>query len=66
MEKHKQQEWQWLGRSLVNYISMHPKAKGASTLTEARRLAFGNKPKSNMCKCGQLNCRRDKDGRSEC
>ena len=33
----------WAGRSLENYISMHPKAKGARTLTEARKMAFGHK-----------------------
>jgi len=33
----------WAGRSLENYISLHPKAKGAKTLTEARKLAFGYK-----------------------
>jgi hypothetical protein len=36
-------EYSWLGRSLANYVSMHPKAKGARTLTEARKLAFGTK-----------------------
>lgn len=30
-------------RSLKNYIEQHPIAKGARTLTEARKLAFGNK-----------------------
>lgn len=30
-------------RSLENYIKQHPKAKGARTLTEARRMAFGSK-----------------------
>lgn len=36
-------DWQWLGRNLDNYISMHPKAAGAKTLTQARKLAFGTK-----------------------
>jgi hypothetical protein len=30
-------------RNLANYIRQHPKASGARTLTEARRLAFGSK-----------------------
>lgn len=41
----KSNESNWLGRSLSNYIAMHPKARGARTLTEARILAFGKKPK---------------------
>ena len=42
-------EWHWMGRSLTNYVAIHPKAKGARTLTEARKLAFGNKPKQYRC-----------------
>lgn len=30
-------------RSLENYIKQHPKAQGAATLTEARRMAYGEK-----------------------
>lgn len=30
-------------RNLQNYIKLHPKATGARTLTEARKLAFGTK-----------------------
>jgi hypothetical protein len=56
-------EGEWLGRSLKNYVEQHPKAKGAKTLTEARKLAFGSKPKTNTCKCGQLKCVRS-DGKS--
>lgn len=33
----------WYGRSLENYKAIHPKAKVAKTLTEARKLAFGMK-----------------------
>ena len=54
-------EWNWLGRSLENYKSMHPKAAGAKTLTEARKLAFGNKPKRFSCctaGCAQCNGKR--------
>lgn len=43
--QHKTKESTWLGRSLTNYVAMHPKAKGAKTLTEARKLAFGSKNK---------------------
>lgn len=50
----------WAGRSLENYLKMHPKAKGAKTLTEARLKAFGPKPKrlhfdkcSRGCVCGK-------------
>jgi hypothetical protein len=49
-------DWNWAGRSLSNYIAMHPKAKGASTLTEARKMAFGVKQKRFTCcrdKCSQ-------------
>lgn len=56
----------WIGRSLVNYIALHPKAKGAPTLTKARQLAFGAKPKNLMCKCGQMKCERDDKGYSHC
>lgn len=35
--------WRWYGRNLANYIAMHPKAAGATTLTQARKLAFGHK-----------------------
>lgn len=48
--------WQWNGRSLTNYIAMHPKAKGAKTLTEARKMVFGVKQKRYTCcrdKCPQ-------------
>lgn len=57
-DSHYKPGWEWLGRSLANYIDMHPQAKGAKTLTEARRLAFGNKGKSFVCKCGQDKCKR--------
>lgn len=30
-------------RNLANYIKQHPKATGARSLTEARKLAFGMK-----------------------
>ncbi len=56
----------WSGRSLTNYIINNPKAKGAKTLTEARRLAFGAKPKSFSCKCGQHSCKRDNGGSPHC
>lgn len=56
----------WHGRSLENYISLHPKAKGATTFTQAKKMAFGEKQKKTGCKCRQNSCRRDKDGRSEC
>ncbi len=56
----------WVGRNLANYISQNAKAKGAKTLTEARKLAFGEKPKSNACKCGQQKCARDGGKSSHC
>ena len=56
----------WVGRSLANYKAQHPKAKDAVSLTEARRMAFGAKPKSFTCKCGQFNCQRDKGGSPHC
>lgn len=59
-------EWEWLGRSLDNYIHQNPKAKGAASLTEARRLAYGHKPKSFTCKCGQVNCKRDQGKSPHC
>jgi len=55
----------WIGRSLANYIALHPKAKDAKSLTEARRLAFGAKPKTFTCKCGQSTCKRD-GGNPQC
>lgn len=59
-------EYQWLGRSLDNYISQNPKAKGAKSLTEARKLAFGAKPKTFTCKCGQMSCKRANGGAPHC
>lgn len=60
-------EIKWLGRSLKNYIILHPKAEGARTLTEARRKAFGNKTKTLACRCGQDKCRRKTGyGRDSC
>ncbi len=56
----------WVGRSLVNYFAQNPKAAGAKTLTEARRLAFGHKMKSFACKCGQMKCARDGGKSSHC
>lgn len=50
-------EWEWYGRSLENYKRLHPKASGAKTLTEARRLAFGPKQKRfTCCKDGCCQC----------
>ena len=57
-------DWRWNGRSLDNYKTMHPKAREADTLTEARKLAFGIKNKSNSCKCGLLNCARSSGKKS--
>lgn len=51
-------ETTWGGRSLTNYISQHPKARGAKSLTEARRKAFGEKQKNFGCKCKQAACKR--------
>lgn len=45
MSELKQNQSNWLGRSLENYIKQHPKAKGARSLTEAKAMAFGNKSK---------------------
>lgn len=53
MKDSKQTEYNWLGRSLSNYLEMHRskfKEKGIDTskiktLTEARKLAFGLKRK---------------------
>jgi hypothetical protein len=53
----------WTGRSLDNYIAMHPKAAGARSLTEARQKAFGEKqPKVGVCQCGQPGCQRYRGG----
>jgi hypothetical protein len=52
-------EGHWAGRSLSNYIDMHPKAKGARTLTQARIMAFGPKTKRvGSCPCGNAGCKR--------
>lgn len=48
----------WFGRSLQNYCSMHPKANGAKTLTQARDMAFGKKTKNYGCRCLQSSCKR--------
>lgn len=44
-----QKKPKWLGRNLGNYIDMHrkkyPDVVKAKTLTEARRICFGEKPK---------------------
>lgn len=59
----KQVENNWEGRSLANYISIHPKAAGATTLTRARIMAFGAKTKRvRSCPCGQDRCRRYSGG----
>lgn len=63
-EKNKVVESTWNGRSLANYISMHPKAAGAKTLTQARALAFGAKKKNYGCKCGQTGCKRSGAGKA--
>jgi hypothetical protein len=56
-------EGHWAGRSLSNYIDMHPKAKGARTLTQARILAFGPKTKRvGSCSCGNTACKRYSGG----
>jgi hypothetical protein len=49
-------DWNWLGRSLDNYKSMHAaeaatrgvgeKLKAAKTLTEARKIVFGYKKRN--------------------
>lgn len=65
--KDRKHEIKWFGRSLDNYINMHPKAKGATTLTEARALAFGKKHKRLDCRCGQSGCKRQSGrGGSNC
>lgn len=51
-------DWQWLGRNLEAYVATHPKAKGAKTLTQARRMAFGAKQKNCVCRCLQKGCKR--------
>jgi hypothetical protein len=50
-------------RDLKNYISMHPEARGARTLTEARRKAFGQKTKTFTCRCKQAGCKRRNGGK---
>lgn len=44
-----QKKPKWLGRSLSNYIDMHkkkyPDVVKARSLTEARKICFGDKPK---------------------
>ncbi len=50
--------YNWLGRSLSNYVATNPKAKGAKNLTQARALAFGKKTKNYSCRCGNLTCGR--------
>lgn len=59
-------EYHWFGRNLESYISMHPKARGAKTLTQARQMAFGFKKKNYGCKCRQPSCRRVNGGGSNC
>jgi hypothetical protein len=61
----KKSESTWLGRSLANYIALNPKAKGAKTLTEARKMAFGAKQKNHGCRCGQRDCKRLKGDKSD-
>ncbi len=65
--KKKPRESNYLGRSLTNYIKLHPKAENAQTLTMARRKAFGSKIKRLECRCGQKDCRRKNGfGRDSC
>jgi len=58
----------WLGRSLPNYIlrnsEKHPEIVHARTLTEARKIVFGPKPKNYTCKCGFDKCARKDGGNS--
>lgn len=68
------QDWEWLGRSLANYKAMHgPRAEKAGkgyelaharTLTAARKIVFGEKPKRHDCRCGNPQCRRNRGEKS--
>lgn len=58
-------ETNYLGRSLSNYIALHPSSKGCKTLTEARKKAFGEKKKNTSCRCRQSNCTRLKGNKSD-
>ncbi len=61
-------------RDLDNYKGMHAalaQKNGvevafhyARTLTQARKILFGDKPKNNSCKCRQANCKRGKGGKA--
>lgn len=61
-------------RNLSNYKVMQKKVavdqgKGAelehaTTLTQARKIVYGIKLKTNTCKCGQATCRRLKGEKS--
>lgn len=60
----------WIGRSLENYKAMHrqhtPEVDRARSLTEARRIAFGEKVKKvGVCGCKQPGCERYGRGKSD-
>lgn len=59
----------WCGRSLDNYKAMHrastPEVMSARSLTEARRIVFGEKTKKvGVCGCKQNSCGRYGRGKS--